>query len=164
METLRWRAMVPGDLPAVVALADALFSDHYEAPERFAERLRASPSLCRVLARETGAIRGYWIAYPWPLGRVPPLNRPLPEPLADAGALYLHDLGLHPDARGHGHARQAVADLAAGANAAAIALVAVNGSSAFWAAQGFCEAPYDSVVAEKLEGYGPDARYMIRRP
>ena len=164
MEALRWHAMMPGDLQAVVALADDLFPDHYEAPARFAERLRASPALCRVLARENGPIRGYCVAYPWPLGRIPPLNRPLPKTLGAAGAIYLHDLGLHPDAVGHGYARRAVADLVVHANATPIALVAVNGSSAFWAAQGFCEATGDPALAKKLAGYGPDARYMIRHP
>jgi len=154
--------MVPDDLGAVATLAEILFPDHYEAPERFAERLRKSPAFCRVLAPDGGEIRGYLVAYPWPLGRIPPLNRPL-ERVEGRDALYLHDLGLHPRAAGRGHARAAVADLAARAEGAAIALVAVNGSAAFWRAQGFRDAPCPT-LADKLAGYGPDARYMVRRP
>jgi len=164
MEGLRWRAMTTDDLPAVVDLANALFPDHYEAPERFAERLGVAPDLCRVLAPGPGAIRGYRVAYPWPLGRIPPLDRPLPDGLGACGALYLHDLGLHPEAAGRGHARAAVADLVARARGQAIALVAVNCSAAFWDAQGFREAPGDAALADKLAGYGPEARYMVRWP
>lgn len=162
MAALRWRAMVPGDLDAVVALADALFPDHREAPARFAERLRAAPDLCRVLAGDAGPVRGYLVAYPWPLGRIPPLNRPLSDEVGDRAAIYLHDLGLHPAAAGRGHARAAIADLVAQAGGAAIALVAVNGSAAFWEAQGFRVQPADPALADKLAGYGPGARYMIR--
>lgn len=165
MVTLRWRAMAAMDLPAVVDLANTLFLDHYEAPERFAERLRAAPDLCRVLAcggAET--IRGYRIAYPWPLGRIPPLDRPLPEDWRTGKAVYLNDLGLHPEVAGRGHARMAVAELIAQTGDWTIALVAVNRSAAFWAAQGFREELGDAALADKLAGYGPDARYMVRRP
>ena len=162
MDSLSWRPMVPHDLGAVVALAEDLFPDHYEAPERFAERLRASPAFCRVLAPEAGAIRGYLVAYPWPLGRIPPLNKAL-ESIAGHDAIYVHDLGVHPQAAGQGHARAAVADLVARSDGAAIALVAVNGSAPFWRAQGFREAPCPA-LADTLASYGADARYMIRRP
>ncbi|SFG84969.1 Acetyltransferase (GNAT) family protein [Methylobacterium gossipiicola] len=162
---MRWRAMAAMDLPAVVELANALFPDHYEAPERFAERLQAAPDLCRVLAcGGAEAIRGYCIAYPWPLGRIPPLDRPLPEEWRAGEAVYLHDLGLHPEAAGRGHARAAIADLVAQAGQRAIALVAVNRSAAFWAASGFREELGDAALADKLAGYGPYARYMVRRP
>jgi ribosomal protein S18 acetylase RimI-like enzyme len=165
MGELRWRAMAADDLPGVVVLANALFPDHYEAPEHFAERLRVAPDLCRVLAcGEAGAVLGYCIAYPWPLYRIPPLDRPLPDGSADAEAIYLHDLGLHPEAAGRGHARTAVADLFIRAGRCAIALVAVNGSAAFWEAQGFREESGDAALADKLAGYGADARYMVRRP
>ena len=165
MAALRWRAMAAADLPAVVDLANALFPDHYEAPERFAERLHVAPDLCRVLASaDAGAIRGYRVAYPWPLGRIPPLDRPLSEAWKAGDALYLHDLGLHPEAAGLGHARAAVADLVARAGDRAIALVAVNRSVAFWTALGFRDEPTGAALADKLAGYGPDARYMVRRP
>ena len=161
MDALRWRPMVPDDLGAVVALANGLFPDHYEAPERFAERLRASPAFCRVLAPESGPIRGYLVAYPWPLGRIPSLNRPL-ERVGDRDALYLHDLGLHPRAAGRGHARAAVADLVTRSEGAAIALVAVSGSAPFWRALGFHDAPCPA-LADTLAGYGADARYLVRQ-
>jgi ribosomal protein S18 acetylase RimI-like enzyme len=160
--------MTTVDLAAVVELANALFPDHYEAPERFAERLRSAPDLCRVLVDEAGTVRGYRVAYPWPLGRIPPLDRPLPEEWRAGDAIHLHDLGLHPEAAGRGYARAAIADLVAEAGSKAIALVAVNRSTAFWKAVGFREAPHEApheaALADKLAGYGADARYMIRRP
>jgi ribosomal protein S18 acetylase RimI-like enzyme len=103
-------------------------------------------------------VAGYLIAYPWPLGAIPPLNSLLGSLPEDAGALYLHDLALLPEARGGGHARAVLDLLFAHALGTPIALVSVNGSTGFWGGHGFV-----AQESARLASYGPDARYMVRR-
>lgn len=158
-----WRSMRSEDLPGIHHLATALFPDHPEDLARFAERLALGGDLCLTLAGAEGDISGYAIAYPWPLGRIPALNRPL-DGLRGAGdAIYLHDLGVHPDRSGAGHARAGLALLVARARmagAGTIALVAVNASVDFWRRRGFMPTDVDPALAEKLASYGTSARYM----
>ena len=83
---------------------------------------------------------------------------------ADAALIYLHDLALHPDARGGG-VTGAIVERLAGQAAEdgwpAIALVAVNDAVGFWTRHGFVEQPAEAMAA-KLASYGADARYMLR--
>jgi len=156
---MRWRAMTADDLDGVVAVARVAFPDHPEDRPCFAERLALAPDLCFVLV-EGGDVAGYLVAYPWPLGSIPPLNSLLGALPEVRDALYLHDLALRPDARGSGHARTILDTLFARAGDDPIALVSVNDSAAFWRGQGFVEQP---ALAAKLASYGPGARYMVRR-
>jgi ribosomal protein S18 acetylase RimI-like enzyme len=159
--------MRAGDLDRVVPLADTLFPDHLEDAAYFAERLERGGVLCLTLAADDSArIAGYAIAYPWPLDHIPPLNRPLTAPSAASGAIYLHDLGVHPEVSGAGHAGAALALLrerARASGASAIALVAVSGSAGFWEARGFAAQPVSTPLAAKLASYGTDARYLVAR-
>ncbi|MCJ2037327.1 GNAT family N-acetyltransferase [Methylobacterium sp. J-068] len=159
-----WRGMRAEDLDRVVPLADTLFPDHPEETARFAERLARAGALCLTLADKSDRIGGYAIAYPWPLGRIPGLNRPLAASAEPADAIYLNDLGVHPTLSGAGHARAGLGLLVGHARAAglrAVALVAVNGSAAFWAAMGFEEPTVSEAIAAKLASYGAGARYMV---
>ena len=160
---LIWRPMTQDDLDGVVAVARLAFPDHPEDRGCFAERLDLNPTGCFVLESAEG-VRGYLIAYPWLRDSAPPLNTLIGTVPADAATLYLHDLALHPDARGGGCARPIVERLAAQAQAdgwPSIALVAVNDAAPFWRRLGFqvVDAP---VLAAKLASYGADARYMVR--
>jgi ribosomal protein S18 acetylase RimI-like enzyme len=159
-----WRSMQARDLGQVVALADRLFPDHPEAVSCFAERLALGADLCLSLSDEEHNIVGYAMAYPWPLGCIPPLNEPLaPVPVAE-GSAYLHDLGIDPEFSGCGYARAGLATLVARACRAGVhclALVAVNRSAAFWQRQGFRIHELDPVMATKLATYGAEAHYMI---
>lgn len=157
---MHWRQMEAGDLDGVVAVARVAFPDHPEDRACFAERLALCPALCAVLADADGAVAGYCIAYPWPLGAIPPLNTLLGSLPARADAHYLHDLALLPTARGAGHAATGLARLFAQV-ATPIALVSVNRSGDFWAAQGFAEIDRPDLHT-KLASYGPDARYQVR--
>jgi ribosomal protein S18 acetylase RimI-like enzyme len=153
--------MHAGDLDGVVAVARTAFPDHPEGRACFAERLALSPSLCFVLA-DGEDVAGYCIAYPWPLGSIPPLDSLLGALPEEQDALYLHDLAVRPDTRGSGHARTILDTLFARAGDTPIALVSVNDSAAFWTAQGFA-ARESPDLAAKLASYGPDARYRVRR-
>ncbi|HYC97535.1 GNAT family N-acetyltransferase [Brevundimonas sp.] len=162
---LTWRPMTVADLDAVAQIAVIGFPDHFEGLECFANRLALTPSGCFVLAGADGAAKGYLVAYPWRANDAPALNTLIEAIPGDAQVMYLHDLALHPDVRGRGCARPIVERLAGEARAAgwpALALVAVNDAAPFWEGQGFAVVE-TAEMAAKLQTYGPDARYMLRR-
>lgn len=164
MSAFAWRPMGREDIDGVVAVARVAFPDHFEARECFEERLALFPQGCFVLA-SADTVKGYLIAYPWPLGSVPPLNSllgGLPETRAE---FYLHDLAFDPEVRGQGHARPIVERLVAelgAAGAERIALVSVNDSLAFWRGMGFGPVTGDDAMRRKLESYGGASTYMVR--
>ena len=166
MAQFRWRPLREADLAGVTRIAVTAFPHHHEDPACFAERLALSPSWCFGLEDAAGALKGYLIAYPWPLGTVPPLNaalRALPE---QGDALFLHDLALDPEAAGTGQASAIVERVAAHARTAGfgdIALVAVNDTAEFWRRRGFTSVDGSPGLSAKLATYGEDARYMRRR-
>jgi GNAT superfamily N-acetyltransferase len=158
-----WRDMKPADLDGVVRVARLAFPDHFEDRASFAERLELYPRGCFTL-EIAGEVAGYLIAYPWKAGSAPPLNSLIHALPPDADVLYLHDLALHPDARGGGLTSAIVERLAEQARDdgwSKIALVAVNHAAGFWSKMGFV-AVDDPAMAEKLESYGGDAAYMTR--
>lgn len=162
-EGLNWRPMTAADLDGVVEVAGLSFPHHPEDRACFENRLALNPGGCFVLAGDAG-VRGYLVAYPWRRDSAPALNALIQAIPDDAAVLYLHDLALHPDARGGGWTRpiiERLADQAAAAGWPELALVAVNDATAFWARHGFVvENPPG--MADKLTSYGADARYMVR--
>ena len=165
MDGLTWRPMAAADLEGVAAVAAGAFPDHPEDRACFANRLALHPAGCKVLADRADRVAGYLAAYPWRADDAPALNTLIEAIPDDATVMYLHDLALHPEARGGGWSRPIVERLATEARAAgwpALALVAVNDAAPFWEGLGFTavEAPE---MAAKLASYGPDARYMLRR-
>ncbi|MBV9841529.1 MAG: GNAT family N-acetyltransferase [Sphingomonadaceae bacterium] len=165
MTDYRWRPLREADLEGVAAIAALTFPQHPEELACFAERLALSPAWCFGLQDGASSLLGYLIAYPWPLGSVPPLNALLGSLPPQADALFLHDLAIHPNAAGSGQGAKIVGHLASDAFNARfsdIALVAVNQTMAFWQGQGFrAEAPASNYRA-KLASYGGGARYMRR--
>ena len=162
--TLQWRSMRPTDIDAVVEVARLSFPDHFEDRACFQNRLALYPRGCFVLAEGDDAARGYLIAYPWKTESAPPLNTVIEGLPAQPDLIYLHDLALHPEARGGGVTGAIVERLAEQATEdgwPAIALVAVNDAVGFWSRHGFVEQPAEAMAA-KLASYGADARYMLR--
>ena len=162
--TLQWRPMRPTDIDAVVEVARLSFPDHFEDRACFQNRLALYPRGCFVLGEGDGAARGYLIAYPWKAESAPPLNMVIEGLPAQPDLIYLHDLALHPEARGGGVTGAIVERLAEQATEdgwPAIALVAVNDAVGFWSRHGFVEQPAEAMAA-KLASYGADARYMLR--
>lgn len=162
---LDWRPMRPADIDAVVEVARLSFPDHFEDRACFQNRLALYPRGCFVLADGDAPAKGYLIAYPWRADSAPPLNTVIEGLPAEPALIYLHDLALHPQARGGGVTGAVVerlAEQAAEDGWPAIALVAVNDAVDFWRRHGF-EAQAAPGMAAKLASYGADARYMIRR-
>lgn len=163
-DALNWRAMTAADLDAVAAIAAVGFPDHFERRDCFENRLALNPSGCFVLAGDEGQPHGYLVAYPWTENAAPALNTPIAAIPDDASVIYLHDLALDPAVRGRGWSRPIVERLAHDARAAgwpALTLVAVNDAAPFWERRGFAVADPPG-MADKLAGYGPGARYMVR--
>ncbi|MBU1348351.1 MAG: GNAT family N-acetyltransferase [Alphaproteobacteria bacterium] len=156
--------MVPADLDRVAEIAAIGFPDHFEGRTCFENRLGLNPAGCLVLAGPQG-LEGYLVAYPWRADAAPALNTLIEAIPGDASVLYLHDLALTPAVRGQGWSRPAmwtVLDLARAGGWSTVALVAVNDAADFWRGHGF-EVRETPELAEKLAGYGSDARYMTRR-
>lgn len=155
--------MTDADLDAVAAIARIGFPDHFEGRPMFANRLDLAPEGCFVLETDRGVL-GYLIAYPWPAEAAPPLNTLIEAIPEDAALVYLHDLCLHPDARGlkaTGEIIERLADQSRAQGWPAVALVAVNDAAGFWTRHGF-EPRTSEAITRKLATYGDDARYMVR--
>lgn len=169
-----WRPMQPDDLTDLTALANRLHPDHPEDQAILAERQKLYPEGSRVLD-VGGRIVGYLFSHPWLWLKPPPLNQMLGALPSQPTTYYIHDLALADEARGKGHAREAMTFLCKQAlilGMPNLSLVAVGSSSAFWERQGF------SVHAkgidgkngldeernwnEKLKSYGPGACFMSR--
>jgi GNAT superfamily N-acetyltransferase len=161
---LHWRPMTEADLDAVAAIALISFPDHFEGRPMFANRLALAAQGCFVLAPEGGEPLAYAVSYPWRIDSAPPLNTLIEAIPEEAEVIYLHDLALHPSVRGRGATGEIVerlADQARSRGWPAIALVAVNDATGFWARHGFAVRESEA-ISRKLAGYGSDARYMIR--
>ena len=159
---LEIRPLQADDLAAVLAIQLRCHdSTRIESAQSFDAKRRASPTSC-FMARLEGQSVGYLVAIPVKAGQPPPLNAstcPVPR---DADALYLHDLAVHPDARGAGVAValvRAFFDVLGRQGFSQACLTAVNGSTAFWQRQGFRDAELDA-AAGGMGSYGDGARYM----
>nr|WP_120007368.1 GNAT family N-acetyltransferase [Pseudoroseomonas vastitatis] len=153
--------MRPADLPAVSRIAAAVHRDFPEEDAVFAERLALSPAGCLMLER-AGAAAGYAISHPWHFGPPPALNSLLGELPARPETHYLHDVALLPAARGAGAARILLGRLEVLAGGLPLSLVAVGGTTGFWAGLGFRPREEPALLA-KLASYGdPTARFMVQ--
>jgi len=161
---MRWRPMAPADAAIAAELANSVHLAYPEDPVVFAERLRLYPAGCHVLMGVGDALHGYLISHPWRLAAPPPLDSPLGALPDRPDCYYLHDLALGADARGSGHAGEAV-DLVVGmarrCGFNAIALVAVGDAHGFWTRNGFDL--YGDGRIDPGKGYGSEARALVRR-
>ncbi|MET0430457.1 MAG: GNAT family N-acetyltransferase [Microvirga sp.] len=158
-----WRPMAEGDLAAAMAVAAEVHPDYPESPAVFAERLRLYPEGCAVLA-DGPRIAGYRICHPWTPGSPPPLNTLIGRIPPRPATLLLHDLALTQDARGRGHARvivEATVSLAAREGLPDVTLMAVAGTTPFWAGMGFREGGSRRPAPDR-DGYGVGAMLMMR--
>ena len=160
---MHWRTMTGLDMGAVEAIADIVHKAYFEAPAVLAEKRALYANGAQLLEIGERPV-GYVLSHPWRRDTIPPLNALLGALPADPDTYYVHDLALLPVARRMGAA--GFITMVLGKHAAArgftnMSLVAVNGSTGFWARQGFEPRDLPSLAAS-LAGYDPDARYMVK--
>jgi len=160
------RAMGVEDLPAVLQIQSLCHEAANLEPEAsFLAKLTASPATC-FMAMVGESPAGYLVAVPSRSEAPPPLHSPVYAVPSAPDSLYLHDLAVHPRARGSGVAGMLIGayfDRLQRQGLAFACLTAVNGSSAYWARYGFRVVAPGSADAARLATYGEGARYM-RRP
>lgn len=160
--TMSWRHMSVSDIKGLQLVAEAVHPGLPESDHIFEERVNLFPEGCLVLVQD-GAVQGYAISYPIRHGQPPALDTLLGEIPADADQYYIHDLAILPVLRGRGLAAECIDKLLNIAKRyPTTCLVSVYGTSSFWGRYGFVSHPMDSVLAEKLHGYGGDATFMVR--
>jgi GNAT superfamily N-acetyltransferase len=158
-----WRGARPADLPHIHAIATRVHPALPERPAVLAEKLALFPAGCFVL-NDREQIVGYALAHPWRTGTVPPLDTLLGELPRDPDSLYVHDVALLPEARGHGQSAVVMKLLAARArqnHLLAMALVAVYGTHPHWRRLGFTIIG-GNAGSRHLSSYGPTAQYMVK--
>lgn len=159
-----WRPLRRADLPAVVDLADLLHPDARERAEVFEEKWRLFPGGCFGL-EQNGALLGYAISHPWRENEIPPLDAFLGELPKSPNCLFLHDIAIAVEGRGHASAAALVDRLmgiARDEKLPLLALVAMYGSDRFWRRLEF-DPGGDNALDGQLEKYGARAIYMKRR-
>lgn len=157
-----WLRMTKADLPQVNAIAARVHPDYPEDAAVFAERLALYPQGCHVLEDEAGVLDGYVISHPWHDAGPPALNSLLHRLPPAPTAYYIHDIALLPAARGSGAAEAIVTALIEQARQrglSSVALVAVNGSEAFWQKYGF-QSVHNEGIAAKARSYGAGTCFM----
>lgn len=144
------RLLTHADLPAVRGLQAQCYPEPYQEPEAaFAAKLRASPATAWGVAaqRMPGGepqLAAYLFALPVQGLQWPGLHAAFWSAPAQPDGLYLHDLALHPAARGQGWAQRLLAvarEHAVQQGWTRLVLVAVQGSEPFWSRQGFARVP-----------------------
>ena len=159
-----WRLASAIDLDAINRIASDVHPDLPERRDVFAEKLSLFPMGCFVLASREGVV-GYGIAHCWVLGSIPLLDAFIEKLPSRADCLYIHDVALLPDARGHGYGEfyvHLMVECARKIGVDFMALVSVYNSQPFWAKRGF-EAASAPRLNSKLRDYGPTAKYMTRK-
>lgn len=162
------RLMLEGDLDAVISLQTTCYGLEFNEPKAsFASKLLAAPESCWVMPGPSGLL-AYLVCLPIEGDRLPALHSPDWTRPADPNWLYLHDLAIHPDARGTGLASlmlQRATELAQALALASMGLVAVQGSVPFWRRHGFepVGGSANQISEAKLASFGDGATFMLRR-
>lgn len=156
-----WRVLSPDELPRVDAIAALVHPQLPERSEVLAEKLALFPIGCFAFVCG-GIMQGYALAHPWRLFDAPALDSFLYAIPGDADCLFLHDVALLPQARGHGAVillMRRLHELAQSQNLPFISCMSVYGTEKMWARHGFKKSS-DLNKSEILLAYGPGAAYM----
>lgn len=162
---MRHRTLNLADLPDLDLIQTHCYSaSMLESTEVFADRLQAAPDWIWGMQDDAG-LCAYLFTYPVCQGHLSPLNSGF-RPAADGDTLYLHDLAIHPRARGHGLAHRLIRhawDYAKTSGLVHSALISVQDSERFWAAQGYrTRTDLNDHQRTCLASYEQPARYMTR--
>lgn len=144
-------ACYPAEL---IESADTLLAKHH-----------LSPQSCWLAEQNHQAV-GYLFTHPWHDTGLPALNVPLTALPANPDTFFLHDLAIHPAARGRGVAQALVNHAMQWAKSQyyrRAILVAVQGSRPFWEHYGFSAHPDHQIDQDKLKDYGQNAHCLMAR-
>lgn len=159
------RNATPDDLPAIMGIQARCYRAIVPESEiSMGAKLAASPATCFV-AESRGAIQAYLLALPWDFASPPCLDAPDCHLPAAPDTLYLHDLAVAPEARGSGAAGALLGAFLGALDTLRLpraSLIAIQDSAPWWARHGFAPVAMDTQLAQRLAGYGDDARYMQR--
>ena len=164
VKAAKWRPTTETDLEAIQTIANVVHPNLSEDPKIFAEKLRLFSEGCFVFV-EDGVILGYAFVHPWLLNNIPKLNELLLRIPSKPDCLLIYDVAMLPQARGRGAARgllERIAKLATEREIPNLVLVSVYNSHLHWAHLGF-EPVSSELVADRLNSYGENAWYMVRR-
>jgi len=157
------RAMRTGDMAAVLDIQSHCYDEtKLESPQSFIAKLDATPNTC-FIALLANVPAGYLVAVPVKDGHPPPLNDSSYSVPQAANALYLHDLAVHPSARGTGAADALIAAYFKALQESQVqigCLTAVNTSSSYWEHFGFRAAAPAEESSGRMVSYGEGALYM----
>lgn len=164
LSRLAIRPALSGDLDAILQIQARCYTAIVpESPRSMGAKLAAAPNSCFVAGPAGGPPVAYLLALPWHFDDPPHLDAQTCQAPADADTLYLHDLAVAPEARGSGAAGALVDAFMTALSASGIgraSLIAIQGSAGWWARHGFEPVATTAALAQRLAGYGPDARYM----
>lgn len=159
--------MAPADLPAVLELQARAYAPFFHEPEAaFRGKLAAFPAWCWVARGATGELAAYLFTQPARLGCPPGLGEAGDDRDDVPDTLHLHDMAVSPLARGSGLAGRMTIHALEAARRTEFphgrlhwaSLIAVQGSTPYWARHGFVS----SQAAPELDSYGPGAAYLVR--
>jgi ribosomal protein S18 acetylase RimI-like enzyme len=156
-----WQPLLLSEMETVNHIADSIHTSLPERPEVFSEKVSLFPSGCRKLVKGNKMV-GYGISHPWMLDSIPPLDDFLVKLPHNPECLYIHDVVVMPEARGHGAAAgyvDHIKGVAAQMGIGSLALVSVYGTDVLWGRFGF-KAVQNAELSRKLESYGATAKYM----
>jgi GNAT superfamily N-acetyltransferase len=157
-----WRPVTSTELDDANRIARRIHSALPERPEVFAEKFNLFPEGCFVLTKKDSVV-GYGFSHPWRLHHIPALDAFLGTLPFPHECLFIHDVAILPDARGHATSKifvETIAGLARQRGISFLALVSVYDTHLLWARYGF-EVVSEPALNDKLKSYGPSARYMV---
>lgn len=160
-DDVRIRHISGADWDGITELEAAAYTANELTEGRAAleSKARVSPGTCFVLDYRERTV-GYLLALPYPAEAYPDLTR-AEQTAFRSSNLHLHDIVIAEGFRGRGLAAKLLVRLDETARAGSyerISLVAVDGTDAFWSANGY--RVHDGV--DIPAGYGRNAVYMSR--
>lgn len=162
--SLTVRAMEAEDLPAALELQAQNYPPFLiEDNQAFASRLNVAAPYCLVALLD-GTLVGYLLAHGWPRRSPPPVGKVLSNAELSE-VLFIHDLSIGSIGRGLGIGLKLVErafELAARDGLRSAELIAVEGAATYWERFGFANVAIGQGLADKVAGYGAEARWMER--
>jgi predicted N-acetyltransferase YhbS len=159
------RPMQPEDMDEILLVQAACYiGDIPESAISLHAKLNASPLSCFVATMNDELI-AYLISLPWTSSAPPALNAQVCEIPSQPDCLYLHDLSVHPYARGTGVARALIDCFFARCaqwQMRRTCLVAVQNSAPYWRRFGFQTVPLTPILQSKLASYPDEAEFLVR--